>query len=157
MRLSRMRFTVWRLTVAVATIAAILAGTIELPGILKRRSEFLGIARHYRWRESNLRRAAEVIRSCPEGPGRGGRMVTPCRLCSGAWMGLKPEFATTHAEAARSLLQAADILGLWAQRHEHAASAPWVPMPPATTSESAPRKALINGDGPLVRKYFDVL
>src|SRR5262249_14222257 len=104
MRPSRMRFTVRRLMAAVAIIAVILAGTIKLPGILKRRSELLGIARYYRWRESNLRRAAGVIRSCPEGPGRDGRGATSCRSCSGAWMGLKPEFAATHAEAARSLL-----------------------------------------------------
>jgi hypothetical protein len=157
MRLSRMRFTARRLVVAFAIIAAILAATIELAGISKRRSECLRIARYYRWRESNLRGAAEVIRSCPEGPGRGDRMVTPCRLCGRAWSGLKPESATTHEEAARSLLQAADTLGFWAERHERAASAPWVPMPPATTAELAAVRALINGDGPLIRKYFDVL
>src|SRR5260370_25509710 len=108
MGLSRTRFTVRRLLAAVAILAVIVAGIIELPGILRRRSELLGAARHCRWRESNLRRAAEVLRSCPEGPGvvRDGRAGL-CRSCSSATMGLKLEFAATHAEAARSLLQSA--------------------------------------------------
>jgi hypothetical protein len=62
MLLSRMRFTVRRLMAAVAILAVLLARIIELPGILKRRSELLGAAHHYRWRESNLRRAAGVLR-----------------------------------------------------------------------------------------------
>jgi hypothetical protein len=152
-----MRFTVWRAMVAVAIVAVILAGMVELPGVWKRRSEFLGIAHHYRWRESHLRQAAEGIRSCPEKLGDGGQRTGRCRSCSRWWMGLKPEFATDHAEAARSLLQAADIIGYWARRYEHAASTPWRLMPPATASESAAIKALLNGDGPLFRKYFDVL
>jgi hypothetical protein len=99
-----------------------------------------------------------VLRSCPEGPGviRDGRGGL-CRSCLGATMGIKREFAATHVEAARSLLQAADILGLWAQRYELGASTPWAPMPPAPPSELAARNVLLNGDGPLSRKYFDVL
>lgn len=154
MRLPRVRFTIWRLMVAVAVIAAILAGAIELPRLLKQRSDSLSVARYYRWRESNLRRAAEVIRSCPD---RGDRVMTPCRRCFAAWMGLKTEFATSHAVAVRSLQQGADILAVGARRYERAAAAPWAPMPPAPPSESAARKALLNGDGPLTRKYFDVL
>ena len=157
MRLSRMRFAVRRLMAALAIVAVILAGIIELPGILKRRSELLGTGRYYRWRESNLRRAAEVIRSCRKGPGRDHRRTTTCRSCASAWMGLKPEFAATHAEAARSLLQAADTLGPWARRYERAASTPWVPMPPAKPSEAAAVRTLLDGDGVLFRKYFDVL
>jgi hypothetical protein len=158
MRLPRVRFTVRRLMVAVAIVAVILAGILELPGILKRRSELLGSARHWRWRESNLRRAAGVLRSCPDGPGaiRGG-WDGPCRSCPGATMGLKPEFAATHEKAARSLLQAANILGRLARRCELGASTPWAPMPPPPPSELAAMKALLDGDGPLLRKYFDVL
>jgi hypothetical protein len=157
MPLSRMRFGIWSLMVAIAILAVILAGVIELPGVWKRRSEYLSSARHYRWRESQLRQSAAVIMSCPERLGSADGRTLYCQSCSRWWTGLKPEFATNHAEAARSLLQAADTLGFWARRYERAASTPWRPMPPARASESVAIKAMLNGEGPLFRKYFDVL
>jgi hypothetical protein len=72
-------------------------------------------------------------------------------------MGLKQEFASTHEKAAHVLLQAADIVGRIARRCETGASTPWVTMPPPSPSELAENKALLGGDGPLIRKYFDNL
>src|SRR6202012_4687301 len=99
MKLPRMRFTVRRMMVAVAVAAVIFAGMIQIPGVFRSRSVRLSSARHYRWRESNLRSAAGVLLSCTDGPGaiRGGR-DRPCRSCLGATMGLKREFAVSHEE-----------------------------------------------------------
>ncbi len=158
MRLPRVRFTVRRIMVAVAVAAVILAGMIRIPGIFSSRSVRLSSARHYRWRESNLRSAAGVLLSCTDRPGaiRGG-WYGPCRSCPGATMGLKREFAASHEGAARSLLQAADIVGRLAHRYEIGASTPWATMPSPTPSELAETDALLGGDGPLIRKYFDDL
>ncbi|WP_435008627.1 hypothetical protein P12x_005837 [Tundrisphaera lichenicola] len=158
MKLPRLRFSVRRLMVAVAVAAVIIAGMIQLPGIFRSRSQRLSSAELYRWRESNLRSAAGVLLACTDRPGALKNTYDgPCRSCCLAIAGMKCGFDVTHEEAARSLLEAAGIVGRLAHRYEVGASTPWADMPSPTPSESAETLALLNGDGPLTRKYFDNL
>jgi hypothetical protein len=144
--------------VAVAASGVILAGAVELTGVSGRRSEYLSRARYYRWRESFLRQSAARLLSCPSGHAPLDRGATRCRSCSGNWAssGLKAEIVAL-ADAVRSLHHAADVFEAWALRYERAARRPWRPPPPATPTMMRDMRTLVNGDGPIVRKYFDVL